>query len=74
MGMQRTIVFSKGQIAHSWLPKADHRHMGRWHILPLMSLQAHPLLIHVPGPTLSRIYLPHALIHVQSTIPTSHTS
>lgn len=38
--MQRTIVFGKGQVAHSRLPKADHGHTWRRHVCPLMGL--HP--------------------------------
>ena len=51
-GMQRTIVFGEGQVAHSRLPKADHGHMWRWYIFPLMGLQALPLLtlIHAGAP------------------------
>ena len=45
--MQHTVVFGEGQIAHSWLAKADHCHMGRWHILPLMSLQPCTLLMQI---------------------------
>ena len=36
---QCTIVFSKGQVAHSRLPKADHCHFWCRHILPFLGLQ-----------------------------------
>jgi len=38
--MRLTVILGKGVVAHSGLPKADHGHMWRWHILPLMCLHA----------------------------------
>ena len=49
LDMQRTIVFGEGQVANSRLPKADHGHMRRWHILPLVGLRPQPLLTSMPA-------------------------
>ena len=48
-GMQLTIILGKGVVAHSGLPKADHGHMRRWHILPLVGLRPQPLLTSMPA-------------------------
>ena len=68
--MQHTIVLGKGQVAHSGLPKADHGHMWRGHILPILGLQ-------LATAWMSSTYstcMHHVTCHTVRTTSTDHKS